>query len=274
MDMVWLLEKGDINKINKSQVKGRGWWELSQPMALSMGLSESYRTPTLHVLDLHILYVSFSPSSFSCSPALLLASPLPNHNWPRLSPEAGLLLLGCPLKWWAVSSPSHRTLPDLQHSLWSLWHRPTGKKLTRWLYPSVDGSQKEWFEKFNHLLKNLGRDKLWLYFWVWWELEELTNLSEAFIPFGNLEYILNFEHTVTSAECWWTDAMDGWMDEGIDAIPLAPKNFWSKSQRIVHNMLLYSALVHTYHVQAMSLGLGRTEDLSVWLLCFISQSSQ
>lgn len=57
--------------------------------------------------------------------------------------------------------------------------------------------------------------------------------------------------------------MGGWMNEGIDAIPLAPKNFWSKSQRIVHNMLLYSALVHTYHVQAMGLGLGRTEDLSV-----------
>ena len=104
-------------------------------------------------------------------------------------------------------------------------------------------------------VKNLNRDRgkaqPWLWFWVPWDLEQLINLSKTALPFGNLEYI------VTSTECWWAD---GWMDGRMDRWMLFSK---LQSQSILLPHAFYSALMPTYHVQAVVLGWGRQPECCV-----------
>lgn len=68
----------------------------------------------------------------------------------------------------------------------------------------MDGGQGERFGKFNHLLKPWQGQKKGMAMILFLNSVRpgaLTNSSEIFLPFGNLEYVLNLEYTVISAEC-------------------------------------------------------------------------
>ena len=142
--------------------------------------------------------------SFSCSSAVLFASPLSSRHWPRLSPEIRLLLLGHPFKWQDVSPPGHWALPHLQYPLWPLWHHQAGKRLTVKRWPSWMEFKRGGLEKLNFRLKHVedrGRSCF---------VSEMAHWLSDVPPFG--EFQTHTHPEKMQNKCWvqWRGQRVGW----------------------------------------------------------------